>query len=672
MKKLWIILFISAMIVGAYAQVHFSPVTGGNFTTTHNVYIYSAELNEVPLDDGDEIAIFSYNSTGTTLTCVAAAVLTEPIDQYLRIPAPQNDPPNGEPLTGYFEGSAIVIKVWHSETETEYSSVGGGISVSHYETSLTEFEMMGSSFVHLVIVDSGVQELFNSNREGDIIETSATLVNGYPDENNVYRAVDLIQGTYWEIEFSIDRVDSDIDISSEIRRQYETTGSFPNFVNYRGPEHWWLNYSFDNGTNWEIDDYAEFRSLGANMDWLEWNYSIPLEELEGDIESVLVRWYSFGAELNNGWGEIKNVIVTATVEAIIPLENELVWNSTFEHYQISGFGPNLRFIFDPVDGQPQTRIFVEFSDDPEHPEIQNFNNPLAIGTYVKFTFENPSVLSAGGTFTLQMIHDSIQIWFKTSATWSIIPLEYIDGPHVPNYSYVIDVTDMFGGEGLRNDSIEFVGDNGVETLPVELSSFTASITLDTFVKLDWTSETETNMLGYNIYRNFYNGISEAVKINTSIIPAYNKSTTQHYSFVDNTVMNDINTYYYWLQSVDNDLTNQFHGPISINLDDNDGTGTVITPELSTRLIGAYPNPFNPDTKIMFTLAENTDVTISIYNIMGQHIRTLTDKKYYEKGKHSIYWDGTDSYGGKIGSGVYFCRMKTEIDEDSLKRMLLLK
>lgn len=69
----------------------------------------------------------------------------------------------------------------------------------------------------------------------------------------------------------------------------------------------------------------------------------------------------------------------------------------------------------------------------------------------------------------------------------------------------------------------------------------------------------------------------------------------------------------------------------------------------------YPNPFNPTTTIQYTLPKLTQVQMGIYNILGQRVRTLLDKKQ-EGGHYTIEWDGTNGQGMLVGSGIYFIRM----------------
>ena len=90
----------------------------------------------------------------------------------------------------------------------------------------------------------------------------------------------------------------------------------------------------------------------------------------------------------------------------------------------------------------------------------------------------------------------------------------------------------------------------------------------------------------------------------------------------------------------------------------------------TELLGSYPNPFNPNTTIMFTLDKETNVKINVYNVKGQRVKTLLNS-FMDKGEHSVLWNGTDDSGLSVSSGVYFYRMVTG-DYSQTKRMLLLK
>lgn len=84
----------------------------------------------------------------------------------------------------------------------------------------------------------------------------------------------------------------------------------------------------------------------------------------------------------------------------------------------------------------------------------------------------------------------------------------------------------------------------------------------------------------------------------------------------------------------------------------------------------YPNPFNPTTVIRFALPENGRVKIEIFNVLGQKITTLVDQ-YLTAGYKETGWDGKDSKGRAVGSGIYFYRIWTEKFTD-VRKMVLLK
>lgn len=211
-----------------------------------------------------------------------------------------------------------------------------------------------------------------------------------------------------------------------------------------------------------------------------------------------------------------------------------------------------------------------------------------------------------------------------------------------------------------------------ETLPVQLSSFTASVLATGFVQLQWVAETETNMLGYNVYRASENNLADAVTITSRIIPARNTSVTTEYTFTDEDVFPG-ESYFYWLQSVDLDLTNEFYGPITITLDEEGEGGGPVPDKILTKLIGAYPNPFNPGTYISFSLSEKTVVNLSVYNLKGQVVCKLIDSREFAAGRnHIVYWDGKDAYGSVAVSGIYLYLMETSCGYSEARKMLLMK
>ena len=201
------------------------------------------------------------------------------------------------------------------------------------------------------------------------------------------------------------------------------------------------------------------------------------------------------------------------------------------------------------------------------------------------------------------------------------------------------------------------------TLPVELSSFTAVLTAQNFVKLTWVSQSETEMLGYRVYRSESGDQANAVMITPSMIGATNTSTTQTYSITDNEVAIG-STYWYWLESVDY-ASSHFHGPVSIIVE---GNVPPVLPEV-TSLRNAYPNPFrmNSATNIEVAVKAGETGTVTIYNILGQAVKTFTVRE----GFHKINWNGRDAKGNVCGSGIYFYKLSTP-SINQTKKMVIVK
>ena len=96
---------------------------------------------------------------------------------------------------------------------------------------------------------------------------------------------------------------------------------------------------------------------------------------------------------------------------------------------------------------------------------------------------------------------------------------------------------------------------------------------------------------------------------------------------------------------------------------------------ATALLANYPNPFNPETWIPYTLANDSEVTIRIYDARGHLVRHLalghTPAGYYTEKTRAAYWDGRNALGEQVGSGVYFYQLQTD-GVSLLRKMLILK
>ncbi len=229
----------------------------------------------------------------------------------------------------------------------------------------------------------------------------------------------------------------------------------------------------------------------------------------------------------------------------------------------------------------------------------------------------------------------------------------------------------FGIDGHRVSCIDDFSFShpGDGTLPVTMSSFTATAMSQTLINLQWTTESETNILGFNVYRSDDSEITHALKLNASFIEGTNTSTQHTYQFADSEFEPN-STYYYWVESTELDNSSSFYGPVSVTTG---GGGQDVTPPIiegRTGIVNVFPNPFSPNTAIAYQLKNAEDVTIGIYNQKGQLIRTLV-KATKESGSYRINWDGKDNNGNNCATGIYLARMQAG-SANSFYKMTLIK
>jgi hypothetical protein len=101
-----------------------------------------------------------------------------------------------------------------------------------------------------------------------------------------------------------------------------------------------------------------------------------------------------------------------------------------------------------------------------------------------------------------------------------------------------------------------------------------------------------------------------------------------------------------------------------------GDDPVALPD-SPRLYKNYPNPFNPTTTIGFYLPKPSYVSLKVYNLLGQEVRTLFEGRT-SQGPRTVQWDATDNGGRAVSSGTYFYVLEVDNDKRLSERMLLVK
>ena len=195
------------------------------------------------------------------------------------------------------------------------------------------------------------------------------------------------------------------------------------------------------------------------------------------------------------------------------------------------------------------------------------------------------------------------------------------------------------------------------TLPVTLSTFTA-VFMNEFVTIQWATASETDVIGFNIYRSEQDDIiTVGNSINPSLLDAVGNSTqTNEYSF-DDIDAHTLKPYFYWLEVVNLDGTTELHGSIVYTPGDINGDNSQDV-YMQNILGNSYPNPASVSTEISYQIkgsVTSQDTKIRVYNILGGLVKTA---------------HGTDGRAvvdvSELSNGIYFYVLQTDSSYDVKK------
>ena len=206
-------------------------------------------------------------------------------------------------------------------------------------------------------------------------------------------------------------------------------------------------------------------------------------------------------------------------------------------------------------------------------------------------------------------------------------------------------------EGNPRDSSPDIGAYEYDSqIPVELTSFSATSEADK-VLLKWSTATETNNQGFEIERKQDNSGWEHIGFREG-----NGTTTEpkEYIYIDDISTLKLTSLAYRLKQIDFDGSFEYSEVVEVEV-------MPTQFELSQN----YPNPFNPSTTIMFSLPEETQLKINIYNVLGELVETLAEG-IYQAGYHKVTFNASS-----LPSGAYIYRIENS-QYAQTRKMLLLK
>ena len=201
--------------------------------------------------------------------------------------------------------------------------------------------------------------------------------------------------------------------------------------------------------------------------------------------------------------------------------------------------------------------------------------------------------------------------------------------------------------GIYAQNIQVNGTFG-GVVPVELISFSAKLNADEII-LEWQTATETNNSGFEIERAKYD---EWERI--GFVPGYGTTTEPiTYSFVDDNIGSGVIRYR--LKQIDFDGTFNYSNTIEVE---------IISP-LNYQLYQNYPNPFNPSTIISYEIPVGSNVTLKIYDILGNEVSILVNE-YKTAGTYNVEFDAID-----LPTGIYLYKLNAG-DFAEMRKMILMK
>ncbi len=275
-------------------------------------------------------------------------------------------------------------------------------------------------------------------------------------------------------------------------------------------------------------------------------------------------------------------------------------------------------------------------------------------------------------------------WSQASQTWSseyqVSTQTYSRDPntcfHVPATA---DYIPVFYGAGAGPYSIYFskisVTPALTDTIPPDsIDDLGAAPQSDGAVTLQWSATGDNGSVGTAASYDIRYSLVPLQESNWSdATPLGNTPSPDIAGQPESYTVSDLppGVVYFAIKSVDHagNLSPISNLALVLVSDVNDPDHDILLPD-HTALAAIYPNPFNSDARIDYQVATASVVTIRVYNVLGQEVKSLVDGPR-SSGRYQVFWDGTDDRGSPVASGVYFCRLAASEVTD-VRKLVYLK
>ncbi len=414
---------------------------------------------------------------------------------------------------------------------------------------------------------------------------------------------------------------------------------------------------YDPGTAWTIDNYSTIdRTLRRKSNVFRGIFS----PANNTFPTLNTEWDVFSVNTADGLGSHSYTYNTpesnADHQAFIDIDNS---DMIYEF----GNQTAIKMFFNSINGSGVVKVkkydsiaenisFNELTPQTVIPYRWVFSNSNSITDF------NVNLILDLNVFSNHGLTDLNQVKLYHRSTPGEGTFEYL------GYMVYDQETNTLNFDGISSFS-EFILGSDNQTLPVTLSSFNAVLNnQNNSVILNWTTQSETELLGYYVYGSHQNDFDQADR-KSLLISAQNSSNQASYQWTDQDIREDYN---YWLMSMDRSGSSQVYGPVSVKYDDPNNPPSDT--QYITALKSIYPNPFNPKANISFSIADEGLVKISVYNIKGECVKVIKNERL-NKGNHSLIWNGTNQSNLPCANGIYFIRLQTD-NQLLIKKAIMLK
>jgi hypothetical protein len=317
-----------------------------------------------------------------------------------------------------------------------------------------------------------------------------------------------------------------------------------------------------------------------------------------------------------------------------------------------------------------------------NPSADNFvNNSISrMATAIFVAYNDPGWTISASYFNVWdidefgMAHNYPVYWDTLAIQWAY-PMYTGDWDyHLQAFSPLINAGDpgIYDVDGTRSDIGAYGGPQGTsydyqDLPPIIPDSLSATVVSDSII-IVWRYNLEADFNRYQVHRETYSGFEPDM---------FNMIAEPDTSYYVDTDWTTEHNYYYRIAALDNqDNLSDYSEELAVITTGTEGGWGAEMPTI-TAIQSNYPNPFNSQTTIVYTVANlgpvPAQINIDIFDIVGRKVRTLVDERK-EVGIHRITWDARNDEGSECPSGVYFARI-TQWNVDYMRRhqkLVLLK